>query len=96
MLTMENTTTFTQIWYRITVQPVTPLKFKNNCIISQGNQQQNTKIVIANEMMHIKYIKVNFTLTKENSYITLFSVKVQAVLFFCVCNGCSTPLGYKH
>lgn len=97
MLTMVNTTTFTQIWYRIKVQSIIPLKFKNNCIISQCNQQQNTKIFIANEMLHVKYIKVNFILTRgENSSIILFSVKVQGVLYFCACNSRTTLLGYKH
>lgn len=76
MLTMENRTTITQIWYRIKVQSIIPLKFNNNCTISQSNQQQHTNIFIANEILHIKYIKVNFILTREENSSITFSVKV--------------------
>lgn len=47
--------------------------------------------------MHIKYIKINFILTREkNSSRILFSVKVQRILFSCACNSCNTLLYYKQ
>lgn len=81
MLTMENRTTITQIWYRIKVQSIIPSKFKNNCTISQSNQQQHRNIFIANEILHIKYIKVNLILTREENSSITSSVKVQGSYF---------------
>lgn len=63
------------------VQSIIPLKFKNNCTISQSNKQQHTNILTANEMPHIKYIKKTFILTRAENSSIIFSVKVQGSCF---------------
>lgn len=86
MLATVNTTTLIYIWNRIKVQSIIPLNCKNNCIISHCNQQPNTKIFIANEMMHTKYIKINFILTtqKKQFYNIIFCQGTKGLVFLCL------------